>query len=262
MNKKNTIFIIILVTVITFSLSFKAVNFFNKKEIVEKNTAVVINKPKQIINLVTSTPPIEVKPNITTSSIGIVKLTVQFVQQAPLLEWSDPRQQNGCEEASVFMAVHWARGEGFTKKEARDEIVALAEWQQEKYGGYVDTSAEDTVKRIFNEYYSFYKATVVKNITADDIIKELEKGNLVLVPANGRALKNKYFRLPGPTTHMVVIVGYDYGQAEFITNDVGTNKGKDYRYSRQVFFEAIRDYPTGDHEPIEGTPKNMIVVQK
>lgn len=201
-------------------------------------------------------------PNSTGSNIKVIKINVPFTSQAPFGEWSDPRQQNACEEASVLMAIYWANGQSFSLQEAKDKILAIADWEQKKYENYIDTSARDTVERLFKEYFQYQKAFVVENIVSQDIINELVKGNLVIVPANGQTLKNKFFQVPGPLEHMLVIIGYDYQTKEFITNDPGTRQGKDYRYNQDVLFNAIRDYPTGYHEPIVGIQKTMIVVQK
>ena len=200
-------------------------------------------------------------PNSTTKAT--IQLSVPFAPQAPFGEWSDDRQQDGCEEASAMMAMHWVKGDTtITLEEAKKEILAVADWEQAEYGNYHDTSAEDTVKRIFNRYYDYNNVRVEKGITADDIIKELERGNLVVVPMDGIALNNPHFTPPGPERHMLVVIGYDYSKNEFITNDPGTKFGKNYRYKKSVLFDAVGDYPTGNHLPISERGKNMIVVEK
>ena len=80
---------------------------------------------------------------------------------------------------------------------------------------------------------------------------ELEAGHLVIIPTNGQALKNPNFTLPGPERHMLVVKGYDYETEEFITNDPGTRNGADYRYKKDLLFEAIRNYKTGFHEDFD-----------
>lgn len=199
---------------------------------------------------------------ILASSTKNIKFQVPFTSQAPLGEWSDPRQQNGCEEASALMAVYWATGQSISPQAAKEMIIAISDWEQEKYGGFQDTSVNDTVSRIFVGYFDYQEARAMSDIILADIIAELEKGNLVIVPADGRALQNKFFQSPGPEEHMLVIIGYDYQTKEFITNDPGTKHGQDYRYNQQVLFNAIRNYPTGNHLPIIGTPKAMIVVSR
>ena len=61
---------------------------------------------------------------------------VPFVSQAPFGEWSDTRMQDGCEEASTLMAVRWVEERSITKSEAKEEIIAMSEYQLEEYGSY------------------------------------------------------------------------------------------------------------------------------
>ena len=67
---------------------------------------------------------------------------------------------------------------------------------------------------------------------------------------------------PGPERHNLVIRGYDPTNGEFITNDNGTKRGEAYRYKSDVLISAIRDYPTGDRNPITEIRRAMIVVRK
>lgn len=190
-------------------------------------------------------------------------LTVPFTSQAPTGNWEDDRFQDGCEEASVFMAVKWIKDESFgTAAETEKEIIDISEWEKNKYGSYHDTSAQDTVKRLFQEYFELDNAKAVNNITVNDIKAGLAEGRLVIVPADGTIIGNPNYTAPGPTRHMIVIIGFDETKGEFITNDPGTRKGKDYRYKYQVLYNAIRDYPTGNHEENRGIKKNMIVVER
>ncbi len=192
----------------------------------------------------------------------LILQSVPFTSQAPSGNWDDQRQQDGCEETSAIMAMAWVRGTGLTAAGAEKEILAISDFEQATYGSYHDTSAEDTVKRIFNAYFHYNKAVAVNNPSADDIIAELEKGNLVLTPMDGRKLNNPYYTPPGPDRHMLVVIGYDPATKEFITNDPGTRRGKSYRYGASLFMAAILNYPTGDHNPVIGSPKAMIVVSK
>jgi len=236
---------------------------------VSNSNPIVIPKSKPIIietatsSIATSSISVEVTPSSTlVTKQGIIKLEVPFTTQAPFAEWDDERQQNACEESAGIMAMAWVEDRKLSKQEARDEIVAISDWEMANYGVYQDTSAIDTVDRIFKGYFEYDKVKVIIDINSQDIINELEKGNLVITPVNGRELGNPNFVEPGPLEHMIVIIGYDYGSEEFITNESGTRLGKDYRYDRGVLFNAIRDYPTGYHEPITGIEKVMIVVEK
>lgn len=188
---------------------------------------------------------------------------VPFAAQAPFGEWSDPRQQDGCEEVSVLMAMRWVAGaKSISKDEAKKEILAISDYEEKNYGGYHDTSAADTADRIIKEYFKYGKASVKYGIGAEDVIGELEQDNLIIVPANGRALGNPNFTPPGPDRHMLVVKGYDAAKDEFITNDPGTRQGENYRYKSSVLINAVRDYPSGNHLPIVEERKAMIVIEK
>lgn len=226
------------------------------------NLLTAIPSPSVFISARPSATP---SPTIRATPIApgqSIVLNVPFAAQAPFGNWSDPRQQDGCEEAAALMALRWVRGQSVTAQEALDEIIAISAFEEKNYGSYHDTSAQDTVNRIFKDYYGYDRVTVRSDITAEDIKSELSDGKIIIVPANGRLLGNPNFTPPGPERHMLVVKGYDYNRKEFITNDPGTRQGKDYRYPEAVLFEAIRNYSTGYHEPIIGTEKTMIVVSR
>lgn len=197
----------------------------------------------------------------TATDQSIILYNVPFTSQAPLARWNDPKQQDGCEEASALMAVAWARHKSFAPKQAEKEIIAIANFELKKYGGYQDTSAEDTVKRIFKSYFNYNNATTTAIRSTHDIIEELKRGNLVIAPVNGQKLKNPNYKRPGPERHMLLIKGYDFTKQEFITNDSGTRKGNNYRYKIDVLENAIRDYLTGDKKPIKEIKKNIIIIK-
>src|SRR3989338_7629179 len=48
---------------------------------------------------------------------------VPFTSQAPRGNWKDPRQQAGCEEASVLMAMRWVRGKSLSMAQAEAQII-------------------------------------------------------------------------------------------------------------------------------------------
>lgn len=199
-----------------------------------------------------------------TSKPQLILHDVPFVSQAPTGNWDDPRQQDGCEEAASFMAVLWARGEKppTSLSEQEKALVAISDYEMEKYGGYHDTSVKDTIERIFKGYFNYQYVEAKYNITASDIKDELAKGNILVVLLDGQKIGNPYFTPPGPDRHALVIRGYDPETDEFITNDNGTRRGEGYRYKTNILMNAIVDYPTGDHLPIEEEVKAMIIVRK
>lgn len=188
---------------------------------------------------------------------------VPFVAQAPFGDWGDPRQQDGCEEISALMAMAWAKGESLSRRQALERLFAISAYEETTYGSYHDTSAKDTVQRIFQEYLEYLNVEVIERVTVEAIKRELMLGNLVITPMDGQLLNNPYYSPPGPERHMVVVIGYDPASDEFITNDPGTRRGEGYRYDASDFVRAIRDYPTGNQIPISSSSRSaMIVVRK
>lgn len=229
-----------------------------------KNIAIILAAA-----LILSAAAYQIYLRLPSSSAGnrkIIKYEVPFTTQSPFAKWSDSRQQDGCEEASALMAFSWAKGiKTIVPAQAEKEIIAASDWELKNYGNFRDTSADDTANRIIKGYFNYSNLSVKRNISAGDIIKALEAGKLVIIPANGRVLGNPYFTSPGPERHMLVITGYDYAKNEFITNDPGTRYGKDYRYGKDLLFNAIRDYPSDNgvtQAPITGNEKNIIIVSK
>ncbi len=185
---------------------------------------------------------------------------VPFTAQAPLGQWSDSRYQDGCEEASLLMAIRWTEGkQTITNQEANQVIADMSQFELTNYGEFRDRSAADTAQ-LMKDYFNYQAVAVAAHVTVAEMRRELAAGNLIIVPANGRLLGNPHFTPPGPERHMVVVHGYDAARRQFITNDPGTRFGRDYRYAEATLFNAIRDYPTGYHEPIPGVQKVMIVV--
>lgn len=198
--------------------------------------------------------------NINKDSPSILLSNVPFTSQAPNGDWDNMMFQQGCEEASILMAIYWAKDKEINKEIAMYEIQNISKFEEVNYGDYYDRSAFDTTKLI-RDYFSYNKIKFVENITTKDIITELKKGNLIITPTNGQALKNPFYTPPGPERHMLVIIGYDAETDEIITNDPGTKRGENFRYDRQIFENALRDFPTGIKKPITKLEKNMIVIE-
>jgi len=216
-------------------------------EQVELKEAPIVNSESELIE--------EEEPQI-------ILLDVPFLAQAPLGQWENPIYQNACEEASLLTAILWARGvKSISKEEATKELKKFADFEIEKYNNFYDHSIADTAQ-IMKDYFGYYNIGVREDISTEDIIGELEKGNLVIVPINGQILKNPFYTPPGPDRHMLVIIGYDFQAEEFIANDVGTRHGEKFHYKKDIFEASIRDYPTGYKEPILEIKKTMIIVEK
>lgn len=196
-----------------------------------------------------------------TKQEKLILLNVPFTSQAPLGNWNDERYQDGCEEAASLMVIKWMLGESVTPSEANELIANISKYELEKFGYFNDTSAKDTVERILKGYFGYKSVEVQYDISAEDIKKEVYRGNLVIVPTNGKKLKNPYYTPPGPERHMFPIIGYDLVTDEFITNDNGTKRGMGYRYKSNLLEEAIQDYPSGNGIPSEDSRKAMIIIR-
>lgn len=192
---------------------------------------------------------------------GTVIQTVPFTSQAPGAQWGDPVFQNACEEASMIMAAAWAdAGESLPPRgEIEAEIRSVSELAEERFGKKsYDTSAEDTAA-LYREYFGTGAVSVLRDLTLDDLRNILREGNVVIAPMDGRRLGNPHYTPPGPEYHMLVIIGYDAGTGEFVTNDPGTRHGASYRYAEDVLFGAMADYPTGHHLPRPSMPRKSAI---
>ncbi len=216
----------------------------------------------------TDIPQPSILPTPTDSPIKSILLEVPFASQSPFGEWSDKRQQDGCEEASVILAYCAVNSDEcpvtngkIDKQWMKDKLIDIYNFQIGKWGLGIDTSAKDTGERLLAGYFNYSKYKVLSVENGEDIIQELMAGNVVIVPTNGKLLFNPNFTNGGPERHMLVVRGYDVERKQFITQDPGTRQGENYRYDEDLFFKAIRDYETGDHEPIVGVNKRMIVIE-
>ncbi len=193
-----------------------------------------------------------------------IQLAIPFTPQAPTANW-DELHNEGCEEASAIMAAfYFSPPETEKNNEAaldpkivESEISKLTDWQQQTFGYHLSINTEET-SRMVEEVYGL-ETEIIKNFTADDIKKALAKGKLVLLPANGRLLKNPYYKQPGPIYHMLVIRGYN--SAGFITNDPGTKRGKNYFYSYETLNSASGNW-SRQANAVDQSQKQILLVWK
>ncbi len=183
-------------------------------------------------------------------------LTVPYTSQAPLGQWSDPRQSDGCEEASILMAIMWESGSTLSKEQARDEIVGMSNYEKFFHGFYQDTSAQDTAD-LMTQYYGYHNLRVVYNVTVQDIKAQLDNGSLIITPLNPRVLSTRLYN-SFTTRHTVVVVGHDNG--EIIFHDPMT--GAYRRAPESIFERAMQNYYSGIHLTAKIRDSAMIVVEK
>lgn len=190
-----------------------------------------------------------------------VEWTVPFTPQAPLGNWEDVKQGNGCEESCLLMAYSWVSKKEIEATEAVKEIEKMSDFSLKLLGHFHDISNEDTIK-LMKEYYKFDKVYLETKVDAETIKTKLAEKNLLIVAVNGGKLNNPYYQIPEPANHKIIIIGYDETKREFITHDPGTSRGKGFRYNYEQLLDSITDYPTGYRESFETVVKSMIVVEK
>jgi len=183
-------------------------------------------------------------------------LDIPFSSQAPFGIWDEVHKET-CEETSAMMATRFIKDLGINSADEADkELLKLVDWQQNFFGFWKDTDAEQTAT-IIQKFYGISGVEVKYNITLEDIKNEIVQGNPVIIPAAGRLLGNPYYTPPGPYYHMVVVRGYT--KDKIITNDPGTKHGENYAYKNDIFYNAIHDWNKGD---VINGKKAMIVVKE
>ncbi len=185
---------------------------------------------------------------------------VPFVYQVVGSSWSDPIAADACEEASILMATEWATGKTFSPQESRDQIAAMSDYEQKRFGAYQDTSAADTAA-LMKEVYNV-PSTVSYNLQPGDLKNTLLKGHIAITPINGQILNNPGYSKPGPTHHMIVVAAYDPATDEYLINDPGTRIGNGQRFAATTLQSALADYQTGNHIQTTNRPSAMIEVSK
>ena len=245
----------IVLSIIIFCLFLGAGAFFVFYKDADKN---VIKDPipsTQIYQSPTLSPSQSLLPAINYILPSDINLAVPFTIQAPNANWDEVHQEF-CEEASVLMAASYIKGWTIATPEIADhKMFEIKAFEEQKFGYYKDTTAEETAI-ILREFYGIEKVKVVYEPAVEDIKKALSEKKVVLAPAAGRQLGNPYFRQPGPLYHMLVIKGYTK-EGNFITNDPGTRRGADYIYLPSILMNAIHDWNGGD---VEHGRKVVIIV--
>jgi len=263
-KKQIRVWILIIIFLVIFIYLAVNKNLF----VLRKNKLEILNQKSQIYlpKILDKAAPQSSAPN----SPNQILIKVPFTSQAPFGVW-DNLHNEACEEAALIMAEHWLNQQPLTSHQAEQEILAAVDWQIKNWGGHYDLPAE-RIAALGRDFFNLKNIQLVVDPTIEQIKSDLVKGNLILVPAAGRLLKNPYFRQPGPIYHVLVLRGFNGDK--IITNDSGTRRGEGYRYSEQILFNAIHNwpYPGPDYgikvakdvqaQAILTGPKVMIVVIK
>lgn len=166
-----------------------------------------------------------------------VNLDVTFFPQAPDADWSLPWKE-ACEESSIVQAYYFIQWKELTKDIFKSEILSLVETQNDIFWQYIDTSISETAEFLEAQYwYTNYE--IIDKPSVEEMKRELALGHPIIAPFAWKQLWNIYFSDGGPRYHALVIVWYD--ETWFITNDVGTSRGKNYPYSYDILMDALHD---------------------
>ena len=170
-------------------------------------------------------------------------ISVPFVLQAPHSRWVQP-YEDACEEAVIVMLDAFFRNDTRDKlpaDEARTRILRIVELEQNVLGYDKDTSIATMIKLV-NEHFDF-GAYAVRNPSLEEIKAEIDRGFPAVIPVWGRALikSNPYFRKPGPRYHTILITGYDDAKSEFVTQEPGVGRGRNFRYPYAALMGAMGD---------------------
>lgn len=189
-----------------------------------------------------------------------VFIKIPFTSQAPFANW-DEKHEEACEEASLIMLKYFLDKKPLPSEIADREILRMIDFEIKNLGHFEDSDVEEMVK-VFEEFYDSpvgeKKLKIVYDFEKNDIKKYLAEGSPIIVPAAGRLLGNPNYKQPGPLYHALVLVGYE--DDKIITNDPGTKRGESYKYSLDILYNAIHNFP-GQKEEIESGRKAMIVLE-
>lgn len=234
------ILVITLITVVLLVLSKDEAPQFAKDQPTPEQP-ITINEPE---------PEVEIAKVLPET----YQLTVPFTAQAPTANW-DELHNEACEEASSIMAyAYYSEIDSLPPATVEAEITKLTKWQQDNYGYYLSITTDETAKMI-REVYNLktevieYDEKAIKEALMDD--------KLVIIPAQGQLLDNPNFTPPGPPYHMLVITGWN--ETMFITNDPGTRRGENYKYTYDTMYNATGSWNHDIHE-VELTKKKIIIV--
>ena len=170
-----------------------------------------------------------------------VHLSVPFTSQAPEKNWDQP-WQDACEEAVVLMLDAYYKGYGVSPLFAKDEILRMVAWEENKgWGGSINI---EEVVTLAQHVTGRQTQKILTNPTVADIKQSVASGHPVLVVADGKILPNPHFSGDGPDYHALVVRGYT--ETTFITNDPGTQFGENFEYAYDDLLNAIRDWNDGD----------------
>lgn len=205
----------------------------------------------------TTTPKIRVQ-NATTTQSSAFNLDVPFFPQAPKKMW-DAAHEDYCEEASLLGVDAFLKHKTYSLDEMETALSKMREWEIKTFGYFESTSIEQAV-RIAREYLGYKKVRVIDNPTLEMIRAEVSAGHPVIVPANGKELKNPYFKNGGPVFHMYVVRGFTES-GDVIVNDPGTQHGENFVYKKEIVLSSMHDWNHAQDitKEASGVPRALVL---
>lgn len=206
--------------------------------------------------------PVKNIKKLMTKSESVVnnplRLAVPFISQAPKKNW-DALHEDYCEEAALLMVEAFVNHKTYSIAEQEKALVALYDWQMKNFG-YFESTAVAEVALIAREALKLKNVRIVENPTYEQIRELVGAGHPVIIPANGRALKNPFFKNGGAAFHMLVVRGFTK-DGDFITNDPGTQHGENFVYKRAVLMGALHDWDQGSvgQKAASGQPRIIVI---
>lgn len=249
--------ILLFLILILFSVFFI---FFPKKIIspkVENKINKTISKVEEIKEIIVPEPTKISSQGLPTKHL----IKTSFVQQAPEKNWDQP-WQDACEEAAILTVDYFYKNINPSTEQNKNDIQKMIDFETQKSWG--ESINVDKMVIIGKEYLG-YKSEIINDPTIDQLKKYISQDTPVIVPANGKILfeENKYFKDGGPDYHNIVLVGYDDSKNQFIVNDVGTQHGKNFRYSYDLVMKSIHDFPESNKkEDINSGAKRILILLK
>ncbi len=163
-------------------------------------------------------------------------LNVPFVMQAPLANWEIHNES--CEEAGILLANYYYLDQPLSKEQANQELLEMVDFEKKQYGGEFDIYAQG-MGQLASDYYGYNDFRVLEG-NVDNIKKEINNDNPVIVPTTAAYLKPEKSDYPEMGYHVVVVVGYN--RRGFVTHDPGTYSGENFTYSYSALQNAMKDY--------------------
>lgn len=165
-------------------------------------------------------------------------LTMEFHSQAPLAIWDDIHEEL-CEESSILLVINYFLNRSMTNKMFDTELLAMKQAEESILGVWKSTTVAE-LKQFIEAYFPNFSVQMIDHITQTQIEEYIASHIPVLIPVSGQTIGNPFYKAPGPVYHIIVIKGYT--KTHFITHDVGTKRGKDYFYTKDILMKNIHDW--------------------